>query len=103
MWGHPVRAQLYVFIKENPGLYFGEIYEGFLPLATEITGQGFPQASLNRALTSLKDAAVIATDPPPERLRRGRPPRYYPVVEEADALIDAVAEDIFRKRSSPKS
>lgn len=99
--GNPVRAQLYAYIQENPGLFFGEIYEGFRSTAQEITGQNFPAQSLVRHLARMRDAGVIATDLPENRRVRGRAARYYPQPEATDAIIDALIERInaFRSRS----
>lgn len=99
MWGNPVRERLYRYVRDNPGLFFGEIYDGFRPYAQEITGQNFPTASFARHLQKMRELGVLETDLPAER-SRGRSPRYYPVPQAADRLIDSLMERISALRSS---
>lgn len=87
IWGNPVRERLYCHVRDNPGLFFGEIYDGFRPLAQEVTGQNFPTASFARHLQKMRDVGVLETDLPAGRAR-GRSPRYYSVPEVADRLLD---------------
>lgn len=102
MWGNPVREALYGFVRENPGLFFGEIYSGFRPTAQGITGQNFPEASLVRHLHKMRALGVLSIDLPEDRAR-GRSPRYYPQPDVADALIDVVMERINAWRSTKDS
>lgn len=89
IWGNPVRARLYDYIRRNPGQFLGQIHAGFRSEAEQLTGKNFSEPNLSRHLKIMREAGVLKIDVPPGPLR-GRAPRYEVDPDRSDELIDEV-------------
>ena len=89
VWGNPLRARLFEFIRDNPGLVFGQIYSGFREEAESITGRTFTAQNFSRHLRIMREIGVLNTNLP-ENLLKGRSPQYEIDAERSDSMIDAV-------------
>lgn len=99
IWGNPVRARLFEYIRSHPSQFFGQIYAATRSDIEAVTGKNFSEPNLSRHLRAMREAGVLTIDLP-EDMTRGRTPRYDVDEERADELIDKVAEfvDGYRKR-----
>lgn len=100
LFGNPVRKRLYLFIKENPGLVFGDIYAHMRPVVEEMTGKNYPASSLARTLTQMRTNDVLTTNLRPDQLA-GRSPQYFANDKLVEEMLDAFLEDVseMKKRS----
>lgn len=101
IWGNPIRAHLFEYIRTNPDLVFGQIYEGFRGTAELLTGKNFIPQNLARHLRVMRQSGVIKTSLP-DNLLQGRSPQYAVDAEKSDAMIDAVVSFVDGYRSQSR-